>query len=51
MRCEYHFFAVTTGQAQVESSVNELGKGGWELVMSYLNPAGAVYFVFKRPIK
>jgi hypothetical protein len=44
MRWKYHFFPVATGQAQVESSVNELGKDGWELVMSYVSPAGAVFF-------
>ena len=51
MKWEYHFLAISTGQPQVESSVNDLGKESWELVMSYVNPAGAVYFVFKRPMK
>jgi hypothetical protein len=51
MKWEYHFFVVATGQSLVESSINELGKEGWELVTTYMNPSGATYFVFKRPIK
>lgn len=50
MKWEYHFFVVATGQPEVEASLNKLGNEGWELVTSYVNPSGATYFVFKRPL-
>jgi hypothetical protein len=51
MKWEYHFFPIATGQPQVETEVNGLGRDGWELVLSYINPTGTTFLVFKRPAK
>lgn len=33
----------------IEEALNQIGEGGWELVVVYMNGAGNNVFIFKRP--